>query len=167
MIINAIFFLALQRHLLMSASERDSVNHRSLSLRCYEKCLLQWILFNALDKFLRLFEMKIEFLRRSLLPGLKRFLKKLTTLIVICFFYICVEQSGDKIHVNTTVLINTRNIWTRQPVLCDLLNSNVRAGLEALAANTSTDERVSISIGDHIRFDKNELGDFISNLSEN
>ena len=161
------FFLALQKHFLMSTTERDSANHQSLSLRRYEKHLSQWILFKALDTFLRPFEMKSNFLRRCLLPDLKRFLKKLTTLIVTCFFYICVERSGDQIHVNTTLLINTRNTWTRQPALCDLFNGDVRAGLEALAANTSADERISISIADHIRFDKTGFDDFIQDLSEN
>lgn len=158
------FFLALQEHLLISSTKRDSVNHRSLSLRRYEKHLSQWILFNTLNTFLQPFEMKFDFLRRCLLPDLRRFLKKLTTLLVMCFFYICVERSGEQIHVNTTPLINTHNIWMKQPALYDLLTGDFRASLQTLPPDISTHQTISINLGDHIRFDENGLTDFIQNL---
>jgi hypothetical protein len=157
------FFVALHRHLFMSSSRREAANNHSLSLWRYHKYLTEWTLFKSLETFLQPFEMKFELLRRSVLPQMKRFLKKLTTLLVICFFYICVQQTGEKVYINTAPLIHMMNSRSGQLIVDDLSRSGVRAAFEALEADTAVGETISITIPDNKRFAKHTLADFLSN----
>jgi hypothetical protein len=84
---------------------------------------------------------------------LKRFLQKLTTILVICFFYICVEQIGEKIVVNNDPLINNLNkTKTTQPM--DLSNCEMRRYLETLDNEWAINDLTSITIPNHKGFNE-------------
>ncbi|CAF0918268.1 unnamed protein product [Adineta steineri] len=158
------FFLALQRHLLNKSP--CSANNYILSLWRYEKCYSEWIQFQSLKTFLQPFEIKLNYLRFTFLPRLKRFLEKLATILVMCFFYTCVQLNYGEIIINNVPLMNTlENMKMKQSIFFDLIKSSMQVYLETLENECSINDYAPTIIPNNKRFDEDAFTTFMESIS--